>query len=91
MTFCDWYQSATVVDKSHHQVAADHCVLSDQRKDSDMDKDRIAGAAKQAKGAIKDAVGSIFGDTKLKVEGKGDKVEGRIQSGVGDAKDALKK
>ena len=33
-----------------------------QRKDSDMDKDRIAGAAKQAKGAIKEAAGKALGD-----------------------------
>ena len=29
-----------------------------------MDKDRIKGAADQAKGAVKDAVGKVTGDTK---------------------------
>jgi uncharacterized protein YjbJ (UPF0337 family) len=31
-----------------------------------MDKDRIAGAAKQAKGAVKQAAGKVTGDAKLK-------------------------
>ena len=56
-----------------------------------MNKDRIAGAAKQAKGAIKEAAGKAVGDTKLTAEGKRDKVEGKIQNAVGGLKDALKK
>jgi uncharacterized protein YjbJ (UPF0337 family) len=55
-----------------------------------MDKDRIAGAAKQAKGAIKDAAGKLLGDSKLKAEGKADKVEGKVQNAVGGAKDAVR-
>ena len=34
-------------------------------RDCDMDKDRIAGAAKQAKGAVKEAAGKVTGDAKL--------------------------
>lgn len=56
-----------------------------------MNKDRIAGAAKQAKGAIKEAAGRALGDAKLEAEGRSDKVEGVIQNAVGGAKDALKK
>jgi uncharacterized protein YjbJ (UPF0337 family) len=56
-----------------------------------MNKDRIAGAAKQAKGAIEEAAGKLVGDTKLVVDGKQDKAEGRIQSAIGGLKDALKK
>ena len=55
-----------------------------------MDKDRIAGAANQAKGAIKDAVGKVTGDTKLQAEGKADKAAGKVQSTVGGAKDAVR-
>jgi uncharacterized protein YjbJ (UPF0337 family) len=55
-----------------------------------MDKDRVAGAAKQAKGAIKEAAGKTVGDSKLVAEGKSDKVEGKIQNAVGGLKDALK-
>jgi uncharacterized protein YjbJ (UPF0337 family) len=54
-----------------------------------MDKDRIAGAAKQAKGAIKEAAGKALGDSQLVAEGKGDKVEGKIQNAVGGLKDAV--
>ncbi len=55
-----------------------------------MDKDRIAGMAKQAKGAIKDAAGKVTGDAKLQAEGKADKVEGKIQNAAGSAKDAVR-
>lgn len=55
-----------------------------------MDKDRIAGAANQAKGAVKDAVGKVTGDTKLQAEGKADKAAGKVQSTVGGAKDAVR-
>jgi len=56
-----------------------------------MDKDRIAGSAKQVKGSIKEAAGKAVGDAKLEGEGKADKVEGKIQNAVGGIKDALKK
>ncbi len=52
-----------------------------------MDKDRIKGTAKQATGAVKETVGKLTGDKKLKVEGKADKVEGKIQNAFGGAKD----
>ncbi len=55
-----------------------------------MNKDRIVGAAKQAKGAIKDATGKILGNPELEAEGKGDKIEGAVQNAVGRGKDALK-
>jgi uncharacterized protein YjbJ (UPF0337 family) len=55
-----------------------------------MDKDRISGAAKQAKGTIKDAAGKLTGDAKLQAEGKADKAAGKIQSAVGGVKDAVR-
>jgi uncharacterized protein YjbJ (UPF0337 family) len=55
-----------------------------------MDKDRIEGSAKQAKGAVKDAFGKVTGDTKLQAEGKADKAEGKVQNAVGGLKDKLK-
>jgi len=55
-----------------------------------MDKDRIEGAGKQAKGAIKDAAGKIIGDREMQAEGKLDKAAGKVQSGVGKAKDDLR-
>ena len=47
-----------------------------------MDKNRIEGAAKQAKGAVKEAAGKLTGDAKLKAEGKADKSVGKVQSGA---------
>jgi uncharacterized protein YjbJ (UPF0337 family) len=55
-----------------------------------MDKDRIEGAGKQAKGAIKDAAGKMTGDVKMQAEGKIDKATGQVQSAVGKAKDDIK-
>jgi uncharacterized protein YjbJ (UPF0337 family) len=55
-----------------------------------MDKDRIAGSAKQVQGTIKEAAGKVLGDAKLTAEGKSDKLEGKIQNAVGSVKDELK-
>ena len=55
-----------------------------------MDKDRINGAANQAKGAIKGTAGKMTGDTKLQTEGVLDKAKGRVESAVGGAKDTLR-
>jgi uncharacterized protein YjbJ (UPF0337 family) len=59
-------------------------------EDEIMDKDRIAGSAKEIKGAVKQVVGKAVGDAKLESDGKADKIEGKIQNAVGGLKDALK-
>jgi uncharacterized protein YjbJ (UPF0337 family) len=56
-----------------------------------MDSDRIAGAAKQVKGSIKEAIGKLTGDAKTQAEGTAEKVEGRVQNTAGGAKDAVDK
>ena len=55
-----------------------------------MDKDRIKGSAKQAKGWIKETAGKVLGDKKLQTEGKAEKAAGKVQNAVGGAKDAVK-
>jgi len=55
-----------------------------------MDKEHIKGAVDKTKGAVKDAVGGLTGDSKLQAEGKIDKVKGAAHNAVGDVKDALK-
>jgi len=55
-----------------------------------MDKDRIHGAAHQAKGSVKEAVGKMAGDQKTVAEGKTEKVAGKVQSAVGGAKDKMR-
>jgi uncharacterized protein YjbJ (UPF0337 family) len=56
-----------------------------------MDKDLIAGAAKEIKGSVKETIGKAVGDAKLQSDGKADKVEGKVQNAIGGLKDALKK
>ncbi len=60
-----------------------------------MDKNRIIGTAKEAKGAVKQAIGKATGDAKLQADGNADRVEGKVQNAVGGlndtVRDALKK
>jgi len=56
-----------------------------------MNKDRAIGSAKQASGAVKETIGNTLGDAKLSVDGKTERLEGRMQNAVGGAKDAVKK
>ena len=55
-----------------------------------MHKDTAKGAAKDAKGSIKQAVGRATGDERLQAEGAADKVAGKVQKGVGNLKDAAR-
>ena len=55
-----------------------------------MDKDRIAGAAHRVKGAVKETIGKITGDTKTEAEGAAEKTAGKVQNIVGGAKDAIR-
>jgi uncharacterized protein YjbJ (UPF0337 family) len=55
-----------------------------------MDKDRVAGSAKQVKGAVKEAVGKATGDAKLQGDGKADKAEGKVQNALGGLKDTVR-
>ncbi len=63
---------------------------SSTMRSAGVDRDRLAGSAEQAKGSIKDTVGSVLGDTKLQAEGKLDKAEGRTQNAVGGIKHTLR-
>ena len=55
-----------------------------------MDKDRIKGSAEQAKGAVKETAGKIFGDKKLETEGKTETIAGKVRNTVGGLKDAVR-
>jgi uncharacterized protein YjbJ (UPF0337 family) len=52
-----------------------------------MDKDRVEGAATNARGKIKEGVGKFTGDTKTETEGQADQVKGNAQNAVGGMKD----
>ncbi len=55
-----------------------------------MDEDRTKGAAKKVGGEIKEGLGRATHDRDLEAEGKADQTEGKVQKGVGKAKDALR-
>lgn len=55
-----------------------------------MDKDRVEGAAHQAKGAVKEAIGKVTGDAKAEAEGAAEKAAGKVQNAVGGVKDAAR-
>ena len=49
-----------------------------------MDREHVKGAAEKAKGAVKDTVGKMTGDTKMRAEGKMDKAKGAAHNVAGD-------
>ena len=55
-----------------------------------MDKDRIEGAAHEAKGKVKEVAGKVTGDAKLETEGNAEKNAGKVQNAVGGIKDTLR-
>ena len=55
-----------------------------------MDKDRIEGAGKEIKGGVKEKVLAAVGDQKTEAEGRGEKVEGKVQNPVGGVKDTAR-
>jgi len=54
------------------------------------DHDRVEGAAKNMGGKMKEGLGKVAGDEKLKAEGRADQMEGKVQNTVGGVKDALR-
>jgi uncharacterized protein YjbJ (UPF0337 family) len=55
-----------------------------------MDRDRVEGSARTIGGRVKEFFGRMFGDGKLRAEGKMDQAGGRIQNTVGGLKDSLR-
>lgn len=60
----------------------------DEQKRREMQNDGIEntveGKGTDLKGRVKDAAGSLTGDSSLEAEGKMDRAEGKIQEKVGD-------
>ena len=56
-----------------------------------MDKDRVAGSARKAKGSIKEAIGKVTGDSKTQAEGAAEKTAGRAHNAAGGIKDTLRR
>ncbi len=55
-----------------------------------MHKDEAKGAAKDITGSLKEAAGKATGNERLEAEGVADRVEGKVQKGVGALKDAAR-
>lgn len=56
-----------------------------------VNKDQVAGVAKQVKGSVKQAAGKATGNRQTEVEGAADKVAGKVQKAYGDVKEKVKK
>jgi uncharacterized protein YjbJ (UPF0337 family) len=55
-----------------------------------IDPDRTEGSAKKLGGNLKEGVGTLLGDEKLKAEGKSDQAEGKLQNAWGGIKDSVR-
>lgn len=55
-----------------------------------VDENRVEGVAHQIKGAIKEAIGKVTGDTKTEAEGAAEKTAGKVQNAVGGLKDSVR-
>jgi uncharacterized protein YjbJ (UPF0337 family) len=55
-----------------------------------VDKDRLAGAAKQARGSLKEAIGKVTGNAEVQAEGAAEKAAGKVRNTAGGAKDAVR-
>ena len=55
-----------------------------------MDKDRIAGSAKDFAGKVESTVGDIAGDAKTQASGRAREAAGTVQNLYGQAKDAAR-
>ena len=51
-----------------------------------MNKDELEGKAKEIKGRVKQGIGDLTDDEKLRDEGVADEAEGEVQKGFGTAK-----
>lgn len=70
--------------------ATEKTLTANSKRRQSMDKDRVEGAAHQMKGAVKEAVGKVTGDTETETEGAAEKAAGRVQNAVGGLKDAAR-
>ena len=55
-----------------------------------MDRQRVQGGLKKTTGTLKEKAGEALGDRNLESEGKAEKAEGHLRSGVGKATDAVR-
>ncbi|TPI51476.1 CsbD family protein [Mesorhizobium sp. B3-1-7] len=56
-----------------------------------VNRDQVAGLAKQMKGSVMQAAGKATGNRGTQVEGAADKLAGKVQKAYGDVKDKVKR
>lgn len=56
-----------------------------------MNKDQIKGRIEEAKGKVKEVTGKVVGDEEMEAEGNIQKNIGKVQAGVGDLREDIKK
>lgn len=56
-----------------------------------MNENQVGGVTKQVKGAVKEGVSKVTGNTMGQVEGKIEKEVGKVQKNVGDAQERDRK
>ncbi|MER9184711.1 CsbD family protein [Mesorhizobium sp. M0159] len=56
-----------------------------------VNKDQVAGVAKQAKGSVKQTAGKATGNRRAEAEGDVDNATGKMQKAYGDVKEKVKK
>ena len=55
-----------------------------------MNRDQVAGKAKNIAGKVQQKVGEATGSTSQQVKGVGKQIEGTVQEGIGDATEVVK-
>ena len=56
-----------------------------------MNKDQLKGRGAQAKGKAKEEAGALSGNARLQGEGQAERMGGKAQAKVGDAKEKVKR
>lgn len=54
-----------------------------------MNKDQIKGRVEEAKGKVKESTGHAIGNPNLENRGTAEKIAGKVQKGLGDAKERI--
>ena len=55
-----------------------------------LDDDRVRGSAKNLGGKVKEGLGNLTGDAKLRSDGRADQIEGQAQNAIGGIKDSAR-
>src|SRR5262249_26539630 len=77
-------------EERHGTAIAPARYFRDKRRASQMDKDRIAGTAKDWAGKVEGAAGDAMGDADTQAAGRVREAAGKVQNLYGQAKDAAR-